>query len=149
MSVNSVCNHNVATIARDADVLAAAVRMREEHVGTLIVVESRGAASAPIGIITDRDIVVGIVARQVSPESVTVGDLMSENLVTVKQDNGIEFALQSMSQAGVRRAPVVGHDGELVGVLSIDDVIEHLAVQLGRIADLIRLAQQLEAVERP
>src|SRR5690606_4226315 len=108
MSVNSVCNHNVATSARDADVLAAAVRMREEHVGTLIVVESRGAASAPIGIITDRDIVVGIVARQVSPESVTVGDLMSENLVTVKQDNGIEFALQSMSQAGVRRAPVVG-----------------------------------------
>lgn len=149
MSVSAICNHNVATIERTDGVVEAAERMRTQHVGDLIVVEHRDGRAIPVGIITDRDIVVGIVARRTPPAAVTVGDAMSSRLLTVHQDNGIEFALREMRRVGVRRAPVVGDAGELVGVLSIDDVIDHLAVQVGHIADVVRFGQQAEVGSRP
>jgi CBS domain-containing protein len=149
MTVKTICNHNVATIERNQSIVEAAERMRQEHVGDLIVVEQRGARQVPVGILTDRDIVVCIVARHAQPEEITVADAMSSKLLTVKEDNGIEFALREMRRHGVRRLPVVGESGELVGVLTIDDVIEHLAAQLGSIAELIRMGQQAEVRDRP
>lgn len=144
MPVGAVCNYNVATISRDADVVEAAERMRTQHVGDLIVVEERAGGRFPVGIITDRDIVVAVVAKGAPAASVTVGDAMTVALLTVNKDNGIEHALREMRRAGVRRAPVVDEAGLLVGVLSIDDVIDHVAVQLGHIADIIRMGQQTE-----
>ncbi len=148
MSVSALCNHNVATIERNAGVTDAATRMRAEHVGDLIVVEVRGGQRVPIGILTDRDIVIAVVAKRVDASAVTVGDAMSAELLTVNEDNGVEHALREMRRAGVRRAPVVDVTGALMGVLSIDDVIDHLAVQLGHIADIIRLGQQTETDNR-
>ena len=148
MTVNAICNHNVATIERRAGVVDAAARMRAEHVGDLIVVEQRAGRRVPVGILTDRDIVVAVVAKGVPPGDVTVGDAMSAELVKIKKDNGIEHALREMRRVGVRRAPVVDDNDDLVGVLSIDDVIDHLAVQLGHIADVIRMGQQTEIDKR-
>jgi predicted transcriptional regulator len=139
----------VATVGADADITEAASRMREAHVGDLIVIEHRDGRGVPIGIVTDRDIVVSVIAKKVSPDEVKVGDVMTRNLLTVREDNGIEFALREMRRVGVRRAPVVGADHEVVGVLSIDDVVDHLAAQLGHIADIIRLEQQVESSTRP
>jgi len=149
MTVNLICNHNVATIAASEGIADAAVRMRDEHVGNLIVVERRGGAVVPIGILTDRDIVVGVVAKRVAPDTLTVGDAMTRELLTVREDDGVEFALREMRRRGVRRAPVVGARGELLGVVSLDDVIQHLATQLGRLADAIRLEQDAEVQTRP
>ena len=149
MSVNTVCNHNVATVHPGTDVVEAARQMREEHIGDLIVVEQRAGRRVPIGIITDRDIVVAVVAKGVHPSEVTVADAMSTELLTVHPDNGLEHALREMRRAGVRRAPVVDSDDDLIGVLSIDDVLDHLAVQLGHIADIVRMEQQAEVDKRP
>jgi CBS domain-containing protein len=149
MTVGLICNHNVATIDPSDGVTDAAVRMREEHVGDLIVVERRGNVHAPVGILTDRDIVVGVVAKRVPADSLTVGDVMTRDLLTVREDNGVEFALKEMRRCGVRRAPVVGQRGELVGVVSVDDVMQHLAAQLDRLADVIRVEQRIEASARP
>ena len=149
MTVGTIANYNVATIAASEGVVQAAARMRAEHVGDLIVVERQGSAHVPIGILTDRDIVVAVVAKQVPPDSVTVGDAMTRELLTVREDDSLEFALREMRRHGVRRAPVVGSRGELVGVLSIDDVIQHLATQFVRLADLIRLEQDAELQARP
>lgn len=149
MTVSLICNHNVATISPDQDVVEAAVRMREEHVGDLIVVEHRGDKRVPIGILTDRDIVVGIVAKGISADAVKVAEAMSAQLLSVHKDNGVEFALREMRRVGVRRVPVTGDAGELVGVLSIDDVIDHLGAQLARIADIIRFEQAAETTARP
>lgn len=149
MAVSSICNRNVATIAPDADILEAAERMREEHVGDLIVAEFKDARLVPLGIITDRDIIVTVIARKVDLDTLTVGDVMSADLLTVRDDNGIEFALREMRRVGVRRVPVLSAAGELVGVLSINDVIDHLATQLGHISDIIRFGQQTEAQTRP
>jgi CBS domain-containing protein len=149
MSVNLICNHNVVTIERGKSIRDAAESMRREHVGDLIVVEQRDIRHVPVGILTDRDIVVSVVARGGRPDDVTVGDAMSTRMLSVNKDNGIEFALREMRRHGVRRAPVVGDGGELIGVLSIDDVIDHLAVQLGHIAGVIRSSQENEARARP
>jgi CBS domain-containing protein len=149
MDVNLICNHNVATVNKAQGVVDAAVLMREQHVGDLIVVEPRGSASLPVGILTDRDIVLGVVAKGIAADAVTVGDAMTRNLLTVREDSSLEFALREMRRYGVRRAPVVRANGDLVGVVAIDDVIQHLAMQLGRLADLIRLEQDAELKTRP
>jgi CBS domain-containing protein len=149
MTVGLISNHNVATIDASLGIVDAAVRMREEHVGDLIVVEQRGSVRAPVGILTDRDIVVGVVAKGVQADKLTVGDVMTRDLLTVREDNGVEFALKEMRRCGVRRVPVVGPRGELVGVVSIDDVMQHLATQLDRLADVIRVEQNTETRTRP
>jgi CBS domain-containing protein len=149
MDVNLICNHNVATIGQSQGVLDAAALMREEHVGDLIVVETRANAQVPVGILTDRDIVVGVIAKRVAPDEVTVGDAMTRNLLTVREDASIEFALREMRRHGVRRAPVVRANGDLVGVIAVDDIIEHIAKQLGSLAELIRLEQVAEQRTRP
>ena len=149
MDVNLICNHNVATIRKSEGIADAAELMRTEHVGDLIVVEPRGNATVPVGILTDRDIVVGVVAKRVAPDAVTVGDSMTRNPLTVRDDASVEFALREMRRHGVRRAPVVRANGDLVGVIAIDDIIQHLAVQLTGLADLIRLEQDTEQRARP
>jgi len=149
MDVNLICNHNVATIGQSQGVLEAAALMREEHVGDLIVVETRANAQVPVGILTDRDIVVGVIAKRVAPDDVTVGDAMTRNLLTVREDASIEFALREMRRYGVRRAPVVRANGDLIGVIAVDDIIEHIAKQLSSLAELIRLEQVAEQRTRP
>jgi CBS domain-containing protein len=149
VDVNLICNHNVATVGKNAGIVDAAALMREEHVGDLVVVETRGNASVPIGILTDRDIVVGVIAKRVAADTVTVGEAMTQNLLTVREDASLEFALREMRRYGVRRAPVVRANGDLVGVIAIDDIIPHLAAQLGGLADLIRLEQDAEQRTRP
>jgi CBS domain-containing protein len=148
-TVNLICNPNVATVAADLDVADAAKLMRDQHVGDLIVTEPRGGQTVPVGILTDRDIVVGVIAKRVAPNAVTVGDAMTRHVLTVREDASLEFALREMRRHGVRRAPVVRANGDLVGIVAIDDVIQHLAVQLGRLADLIRVEQDTEARARP
>jgi predicted transcriptional regulator len=149
MTVGAVCNHNVVTIHRDLDVVEAARRMRENHVGALIVVDGRGGAEAPVGVVTDRDIVVEIVAKDVSPHAVKVADIMSAGVLKVHEDNGVMHALREMHRAGVRRVVVVGENERLRGVLALDDVIDHLAEQMGHLASAIRTEQRVESEVRP
>lgn len=149
MNVDLVFNPNVATVGARTEVVDAAKLMRDQHVGDLIVTEPRGGQAVPIGILTDRDIIVGVIAKGVAPDSVTVGDVMTRNVLTVREDASLEFALREMRRHGVRRAPVVRANGGLVGVIAFDDIIQHLAVQLSRLADLIRLEQDAETTARP
>jgi len=149
MPVSSVCNHNVATNDADAGITEAAKRMRETHVGGLVVTEYREGREIPIGVITDRDIVIEVVAKAVDAGQVKVGDAMSREIVAAHDDNSIDYALEEMQRAGVRRLPVVDSTGKLTGVLSMDDVVDHLATQLTHIAGAIRTEQQKEAQARP
>ncbi len=148
MSVADVCSHNVETVTPEIDLAEAARRMRQSHVGDLIVVDGHGATQHPVGIITDRDILVSVTARDVDARDVRVADVMSRDLLTVREHNGIEYALREMRRLGVRRVPVTDERGMLTGVLSIDDIVDHLATQLGHIADIIRKEQQVESERR-
>jgi CBS domain-containing protein len=133
------------TIGPHADLVEAAQLMRECHVGFLVV--SEGAE--PLGVLTDRDIVIEAVAGDVPLHEVTVRDAMTAEPVTLTADTALEEALDSLRLAGVRRAPVVDDGGRIVGVLSLDDVLDHLALQLGAVAGSLRHEQAIERIARP
>lgn len=149
MSVGSLSNPNVATIEPGAGIPEAAIAMREAHVGDLVVVERRGGRPVPVGVLTDRDLVIEVLAEKVDPKSVRVADIMSADVVTVRESNGLEFALREMEQRGLRRLPVVDGDGALVGIVSADDVVDHIARLAAHVAGAIRLEQYNEAKRRP
>jgi CBS domain-containing protein len=102
-----------------------------------------------VGVLTDRDIVTTVVAKDADAHTLKVGDVMTRNPLVAGDSYALESMLRHMREAGVRRVPVVGLRSELVGVLSLDDVLEALASQLTNIAAAIRNEQQLERSVRP
>jgi CBS domain-containing protein len=134
MAVGSICTRKVITTDVGVDVAAAAQVMRENKIGYLIVTDKAAGNRAPIGVVTDRDIVVKIVAKDVNPHALTVGDVMSREPLLATEDDGVSETLHRMRKLGVRRVPVVNARGEVAGVLSIDDVIDHLVSQLSDVA---------------
>ncbi len=149
MLVRELCNRDVIVVAGHASVIEAAKLMREFHVGSLIVVETDGEDKRPVGILTDRDIVIEIVAAELDPEAIMVGDAMSDELVTVSEQSGLLETIELMRQRGVRRIPVVDDEGRLVGLMASDDALEVIAEQLD---DLVRLSgwqQRREVARRP
>lgn len=151
MKVGDICGRNVVTV-REVDELAAAAQlMREQHIGYLVVVEPDVAdrTSVPVGVITDRDIVVGIVAEGADPRALRVGDVMTREPVLAQEDSSVSAALQHMREIGVRRLPVVGRAGQLVGVLSLDDVLDAFAEELMDVAKSIRHEIRMEGALRP
>ena len=149
MSVENVCSYNVVTIAPQASVGEAARTMRQHHIGDLVVAERKDGIMKPVGIVTDRDLVVEVLAQDAPPEKLTVADIMSTDPLFVSTDNGLEYVLGKMHEAGVRRAPVVDSRGELVAILSIDDVIDYVARVTGRIAATIGKQHGVERERRP
>jgi CBS domain-containing protein len=151
MNVSQICNRNVVTIRRSDEIPAAARLMREKHVGYLVVVESdsAGAMQRPIGVLTDRDIVVGVVAQDVNPRDLTVGDVMTRNPVVIELTDPIAAAVREMRRIGVRRMPVVGEMGRLAGILSLDEVLDTLSSELQNLAGAVRNERRVETALRP
>jgi CBS domain-containing protein len=150
MIVGSICRHGVVTVTQGTDLVAAARLMREKHVGYLVVVEpaTKTQRSQVIGVLTDRDIVVAVVAREIDPRTLTVGDAMTRDPLYADEGDTLEGTLNRMRHLGVRRVPVIGNDGELRGVLSLDDALDALADQLSNIAGVIRNEQRAERAVR-
>ena len=148
MNAGSVCKRGVITVAPTDDLVTAAHLMREKHVGYLIVAETRGEERRIVGVLTDRDIVVAVLAQEVDARAVKVGDVMTRDPLLIDEAQSIEAVLRHMREAGVRRVPVVDRLGALTGVLSIDDVLERIADQLINIAGSIRNEQRMERAVR-
>ena len=119
--------------------------MRQHHVGDVILVEDRDDRRFPIGILTDRDLVIEVLDSGVDTDRLVLGDLVTELLLTAREHDGVPETLKRMRERGVRRVPVVDNDGALVGVLSVEDVVELMAEE---VADLSRLAVRERAHER-
>jgi len=148
MTIGALCTHKVITVDRDIDIAAAANVMRENHIGYLIVTDAKSGGGTPIGVLTDRDIVVKVTAKDVDPHSLTVGDVMTPEPLTAAVDDGVSETLHHMRRLGVRRVPVVGESGQISGVLSLDDVIDHLVAQLSDVAGSINTEQKFERALR-
>ncbi len=142
MSIGEFCNRQVVIARLESDIVAVAKLMREYHVGDVIIVQGqKGEAQMPLGIITDRDLVIELLAKEVNLASVTVGDIMSYELVTCHESVGLWDALQRMESKAIRRLVVVGDTGSLVGILTIDDILELLADEMTSLAK-VALGQQ-------
>jgi CBS domain-containing protein len=129
-------------------VLDAARLMREHHVGNVVVVEEREGKRVPIGIVTDRDVVVEIVALGLDPGTLTIGDIMLPGLATIDEATGVFETIEFMRVKGVRRMPVVAANGALVGIVTLDDLLALLAEEFYELSGLLRKELQKEAVNR-
>jgi len=147
MSIAGICNRRVIALDKEQSVLEAARLMREHHVGDVIVTSTNGNRR-PVGIVTDRDVVVSVVALGLDPAVITVGDVMYRQLVTAPGEQGVFETIQQMRQKGIRRLPVVDDAGVLIGIITLDDLLQLLAEEFGEIGRLIGRERAIEAQSR-
>ena len=145
MNVGELCNREVVFAYRDTRLVEAARLMREHHVGSLLAVVERHGERVPVGILTDRDIVVAVVAKELDPRGLTVGDVMTGDLAMVREQDSIADAMRLMREKGIRRVPVITHKGTLAGLLTLDDMLEFAAEELGAFTGAIRQERSHEA----
>lgn len=150
VNVGGVCIRDVVVAGRTDSVLDVASLMRKHHVGAVVLVEERAGRNHPVGLLTDRDIVIeGLVGAFDRLPRLTAGDLVTRPLVTVREADAIDNALDVMRTAGVRRLPVVDDVGALVGILAVDDLIDVFATRLGTLANVVANEHRNEQAERP
>ena len=138
MFVGEICNRQVVICGRDDSIQNAAELMRDNHVGDVIVVEHKEGKHFPIGILTDRDIVIEVLAEGVNLNDIAVNDVMSSELISVKEDDYIIETIEQMRDRGIRRVPVVNQEGSLEGILAVDDAIELVAELLSNLVRLFK-----------
>jgi CBS domain-containing protein len=148
MAIGEICNREVIVVAPETTISEAAQLMRQHHVGDVVVVTEAGGRRQPVGIVTDRDVVVEVVATGLDPAVLTVGDIMVPDLATVPEKTGVFEAIRYMRDQGVRRMPVVGEDGSLIGILALDDLLKLLGEELGALARLVAREQGKEVQNR-
>ncbi len=146
--VGDLCIRRVVTVAPGDSIQAAVETMRREHVGDVVVVTPGTTGLTPVGILTDRDVVIELLAEDVDPDRVTVGDCMSEAIITAREDEELLIALQRMAGTGVRRLPVVDAGGCLTGILSVDDVIGFIGEVTAALAEIIAAGRSRETTRR-
>jgi len=149
MKVREFCSRTVAVIEPEATLREAALLMRNAHVGALVVTERKDGVTRPMGVITDRDIVVAVVAVPgARPEGIRVRDVMSPQLLLAREEDGLFETVKTMSERGVRRLPVAAADGSLYGIVTLDDVLRVLGGELGNLALALSRGREQEAGAR-
>ena len=144
LTVGEVCSRSVTIAFRRTTLTGAAKLMRENHVGSLVVVDETGGLHVVVGLLTDRDIVTAVVAAELDPVTLRVEDVMSIDLVTAREDDSLIDVMRTMRRKGVRRVPVVGGQGELIGLISLDDVLDVLSQELALLVAAIDSEGQRE-----
>jgi len=144
MLLKSICNPDVVVCGPDVSALNAATLMRQHHVGALVVVDEPEGSRTPLGIITDRDIVVEVVAAGLDPARTAVNALLRKPVVIAHDGEQAEEVLERMRLHGVRRVPVVDGQERLTGIIALDDVLKLLARHTQLLADIIDREQSHE-----
>jgi len=145
MRIGEICTVQTIYCKRDESVQGAALLMRKHHVGDVVVIDERDGERTPVGIITDRDIVVSVIALGLDPSSLQVGDIMSDDLLTTSENDDVYETIERMRFREIRRVPVVNSGGGLTGIVSVDDLLEFLAEEMG---ELSRISSHQQAHEK-
>ena len=146
--IGEICTRDPVVATLEVTIAAAARLMRRHHVGSVVVVTDSGGMSVPLGVVTDRDIVVEVTATDLDPNTITVGDIMRREIITIRAEEGLLEAMQIMRSNGVRRLPVVNAEGQLLGVVAFDDLLDLVTEQLILLNKIVPREQAREAVER-
>jgi CBS domain-containing protein len=144
MEVGKLCTVDTICCTRDESVQGAAFLMRKHHVGDIVVVDDADGVPVPAGIVTDRDIVVSVVALGLDPNGLQVGDIMTDDLLTADEHDDVTVTIERMRLRGIRRVPVVGEGGRLAGIVSADDLLGFLAEEMEDLARISPYQQQHE-----
>ncbi|MEM5371417.1 CBS domain-containing protein [Paraburkholderia azotifigens] len=149
MKASDICSREVITCPSGTTVLEACKIMRANHVGDIVVVEATpGGEPRPRGILTDRDIVLEVLAREVDAATVFVDDAMSSPLVVAYGWEDMREVAKRMRLHAVRRLPVVGQAGELIGIISLDDLFESTCALLSELSLVTRRQPHFELKHR-
>jgi predicted transcriptional regulator len=147
MSISDLCSKNLVCVEKGATLQYAAQLMKKHHVGGIVVVESNGK-NKPVGMLTDRDIVLGIVAENL-PLSTKVQEVMSTDIVKVAKGKGIADVVDQMESKGVRRMIVVDEAGSACGLVSSDDILQLVAKELNGLGRLVERQVENEKIHKP
>jgi len=147
-TVASYCIREVVTVTRETPVLRCAQLMHDEHVGAVVIIDDIDGKLVPVGLLTDRDIAIEVVAFDVAARTITAGDLMSDDLAVVRPTDDVLTVLATMREHGVRRLPVIGEDGSLEGIVTADNLWEVLAEAIDGLARLVSSEQARERKTR-
>jgi CBS domain-containing protein len=148
MKIGELCSRVVVFAYKNMPLTEAAKLMREHHVGSLIVVKEDDGKRAPLGIVTDRDIVVEVVAAGLDVRTLTVGEIMTDELIVAREQDDMLDVLGVMRKRGIRRIPVVTPSGALAGIATIDDILGVLSEELDGIVRAIDGEQAKEVAKR-
>ena len=144
MTLKTICNREVLIAQKNDTLVEAAKLMREYQTGSIVIIEERNGLRYPAGIVTDRDLVIELIAKEVDINSVTLGDVMYRDIILGKENDDVNETIKIMRQRGIRRLPVVDDRGVLVGIVTMDDLIDLISEQLKDLAALIGKQQNLE-----
>lgn len=149
MNAGEVCNRTVTVAERSMPLLKAAQLMRDHHVGCLVVVDETDTGRRVAGMLTDRDLVTMVVAKELAVDTLLVEDVMFPEVVTALEEDSIKDLLETMKRKGLRRLPVVTPLGILVGLVTLDDLLPLMAEQLRDMAAIIEAEYRHERQDRP
>lgn len=144
LNAAELCNRIVTVAEPNTPLVQAAQQMRADHVGCVVVVDRSAGTRRVVGLLTDRDIVTAVVAKGVDPQKLAVEDVMARDVVTAPESESVTGLLRTMRRRGLRRLPVVGADGTLVGIVTLDDMLALLASQMRDLAQAIDSEQRRE-----
>lgn len=145
MNIGSICSRRIVTIDSQASLAQAAAQMRERHVGALVVTAASPEGARVTGVVTDRDLVIHVLAQSVDGSEFPIADLANRRIASVSEKDDTSVALDVMREFGVRRLLVTGDDQQLVGIVSLDDLAAACASDMDRLARVIRSGLEREA----
>ncbi len=137
LTAGEVCTRIVTVAFRGMRLAEAAQLMREDHVGCLVVVEDADPGRVVVGVLTDRDIVVSVLASDRDARYISVGEAMTTEVVTAREDDSVLDLLELMRRKGIRRIPITGPQNVLVGMATLDDLLEVVAEEMQALAGAI------------
>jgi CBS domain-containing protein len=149
MKIGELCNRTVVVMQPEEPVATAAELMRQHHVGSVVVVEGPSEGRRPVGIVTDRDIVLEVVARGLDGKRVPIAQIMAAQLWTAREDESAEDVLHKLAVHGVHRVPVVDASGTLQGIFAADDFVAWAQNQLVELAHVVERGLHRERHDRP
>ncbi len=144
MSIGEFCMRTVVIAYRSTTIREAAQLMREHHMGDVVVVDETDGRGVPVGLLTDRDIVIEVVAKGKEAETLRVNDVTSVPITSAREDMGVYETVQLMRRKGVRRLPVVDESGQLIGIITLDDLLELFAGEISGLVKVIKKERQKE-----
>ena len=137
MKIGEICKRHVITTTKDSTAHELAYLMAKDHVGSVVIVEKQAAGMCPIGIVTDRDLALKVIANKLDPNICTAENLMNEELITGYLSSGVTETMRHMRRNGIRRLPVVDHNQVLAGIITIDDLIDVVMSELSELSETI------------
>ncbi len=150
MDAGKLCTRGVKTATRELSIVDAAIRMRNSHVGDLVIVKEKDGHDFPIGMLTDRDIVIsGVATKGGDVSKLTVSDVMTDVIILVREEDDLETVLRTMRANGVRRVPVVDRNDALAGIIAFDDIVGYFASEMKNLARVVSSENLTERRRRP